>query len=327
MPDFAQVLSMARSIFRYNRQNSLVEMGAIMNIDHSMLEPIVASLSEVYISIHELCLDDDSFHMVKSNPFIDKCLSIEGSLQDKMNNVMGTIAVPEHKDMILEFVDLSTLPERIAGEKLITTVFEGRMNGWCKARFIRMAADQDENAPVHHLLYVVECIDSEKRKQDRLAYMAQTDLLTGLFNRGHGEHSIDELLAAGVPGMFCLFDVDKFKRVNDKYGHDVGDKVLISIAEALAASKREGDVAMRLGGDEFAAYFVGVGNEAEAHLIIDKFFEKVAAISIDPMTEAVSVSMGGVMYSEGLDFDTAYRTADRGVYTSKNNKGSTFLLK
>ena len=45
------------------------------------------------------------------------------------------------------------------------------------------------------------------------------------------------------------------------------------------------------------------------------------------MAEAVSVSMGGVMYRPGLDFDEAYRTADRGVYTSKNNKGSTFLLK
>ena len=298
-----------------------------MGVDHAKLETIVAALSEVYISIHAIDLDEGTIHTVKSNPFIEGCISIEGTLQAKMANVMSTIAIPDHEEMILEFTDLSTLAQRMASANMLTEVFEGKMNGWCKARFIRIDDnEQAKGGPLHQVLYVVECIDSEKRKQERLTYLAQTDLLTGLFNRGHGEQSIDKLLKEGVPGMFCLFDVDKFKQVNDKYGHDVGDKVLVSIAEALVASKRKGDVVMRLGGDEYAAYFVGVENEADAQVVIGRFFERIAAISIEPMAEAVSVSMGGVMYRPGLDFDEAYRTADQGVYASKNNKGSTFLL-
>ena len=297
-----------------------------MNIDRNMLEPIVASLSEVYISIHALDLQQSTIHTAKSNPFIEGCISIEGTLQDKMNNVMRTIAIPEHVDMILEFTQLDTLEQRMAETNVVSTVFEGKMNGWCKARFIRTNLDGQETNGLRHVLYVVECIDSEKRMQDRLAYMAQSDLLTGIFNRGHGEACIDKLLKGGVRGMFCLFDVDKFKQVNDQYGHDVGDKVLIAIAEALDKAKREGDVVMRLGGDEFAAYFAGVENDVDAKQIVDAVFGNIDAINIEPMTESVSVSMGGIMYRDGLDFDTAYRSADHGVYTSKNNKGSTFML-
>ena len=298
-----------------------------MNIDHAKLETIVAALSEVYISIHALDLAEGAIQTVKSNPFIESCIAVDGTLQDKMVNVMSTIAIPDHEEMILEFTDLSTLEQRMAAERQLTAIFEGKMNGWCKARFIRIDEnEQAKDGPLSQVLYVVECIDSEKRQQDRLTYLAQTDLLTGLYNRGHGEHSIDKLLKDGVPGLFCLFDVDKFKLVNDRYGHDVGDKVLVAIADALTSSKRKGDVVMRLGGDEFAAYFVGVENDADANKVIGRFFERVAAISIEPMAEAVSVSMGGVMYREGLDFDEAYRTADHGVYSSKNSKGSTFLL-
>ena len=289
---------------------------------------ILNSLAEVYVSIHALDLDAQEIYAIKSNPFIDQLISIDGTLQAKLDNVMQTIGKPEHAELLKEFCDLSTVFDRMGDESSVTTVFEGKVNGWCKARFIRLpSTDPDEPNPNRYILYVVECIDSDKRKEERLLYLAQTDLMTGIFNRGHGEQTIDALLRDGVQGMFCLFDVDKFKRVNDVYGHDVGDQVLIGVADALAAAKGTGDVVMRLGGDEFAAYFTGVETPEQAQPIIDKIFSGVAAIHVEPMAEEVSVSMGVVLYQPGLDFDSAYRMADHGVYESKNNKGSTFILK
>ena len=289
---------------------------------------ILNSLAEVYVSIHALDLDAQEIYAIKSNPFIDQLISIDGTLQAKLDNVMQTIGKSEHAELLKEFCGLSTVFERMGEQSSVTAVFEGKIHGWCKARFIRLPSiDPDEPNPDRYVLYVVECIDSDKRKEDRLLYLSQTDLMTGIFNRGHGEQTIDALLRDGVQGMFCLFDVDKFKRVNDVYGHDVGDQVLISVAAALSAAKSAGDVVMRLGGDEFAAYFVGVETPEQAQAVVDKIFSGVAAIHVEPMAEEVSVNMGVVLYQPGLDFDSACRMADHGVYESKNNKGSTFILK
>ncbi|WP_321971847.1 GGDEF domain-containing protein [Paratractidigestivibacter sp.] len=288
---------------------------------------ILSSLSEIYVSIHALDLRKQKIYTIKSNPFLEKLIYIGGTLQECMDNVMQTIGAPEHSQLLKDFCDFSTLSARMGDDPMTSCVFEGKMNGWCKARFIKLGSlDADEADPDRYLLYAVECIDAERRETERLLYLSQTDLMTGIFNRGHGEQAIDALLRDGVQGMFCLFDVDKFKQVNDKYGHDAGDKVLIGVANTLAAAKRDGDVVMRLGGDEFAAYFVGIQTPEEAAPIIAEIFGGVSAIRVEPMSEEVSVSLGAVLYRPGLDFDSVYRMADRGVYDSKNNKGSTYIL-
>lgn len=280
----------------------------------------LGALAEVYISLHIFDLVEDKLYPLKSNKFIEMWSeNYEGS-QDKLRNVMDNITSEEHLELIREFVDLSTLEERMKGKKVISEVFIGKVNGWCKARFIRTEGNDDR---LRYVLYAVECIDEEKKKENHLLYLSQTDLMTGIYNRGYGERTITELLENHRQGLFCLFDVDKFKHVNDKYGHIVGDKVLIEIAKALQDVKSENDVVMRLGGDEFAAYFVDIATEEAACEVIGRFFDKVAGIHVDPITEGISVSLGAVLYKEGLNFDSIYKLADNGVYDSKTNKGNS----
>ncbi|MDO5155759.1 MAG: GGDEF domain-containing protein [Eubacteriales bacterium] len=150
----------------------------------------------------------------------------------------------------MEFSDLSTLEERIGDKKDVSTVFMGKINGWCRARFIVL--DRDEAGRLSHVLHTVECIHEEKIKENHLLYLSQTDLLTNIYNRGHGEKAISDLIDDKQLGMFILFDVDKFKLVNDRYGHHIGDEVLIKVADALTKVVGSGDIAMRLGGDEIA---------------------------------------------------------------------------
>lgn len=283
----------------------------------------LTALSEIYISLHIFDLQEDTLFPIKTNPYIEMwSANFEGS-QAKLRNVMNNITLEEHLELMTEFTDLSTLEERMKDHKVISTVFKGKVNGWCKARFIR--AD-DENDKLRYVLYAVECIDEGKKKENHLLYLAQTDLMTGIFNRGHGEKMISELLTEQRAGLFCLFDVDKFKHVNDKYGHAVGDKVLIAIAEALQKVKRNNDIIMRLGGDEFAAYFVDIVSEETASQIINRFFHEISKIHITPITEEISVSLGAVFYKDGLTFDSIYKIADRGVYDSKANKGSSYTF-
>ena len=305
--------------------NQTERVALIMN-DIAYDKFTLTALSEIYISLYIFDLQEDTLFPIKTNPHIEELSANFVGSQDKLHNVMNHITVKEHLELITEFTDLSTLEERMKDRKVITTVFRGKVNGWCKARFIKVEDDTDGDK-LRHVLYAVECIDEEKKKENHLLYLAQTDLMTGICNRGYGERMISELLADRRPGLFCLFDVDKFKHVNDKYGHIIGDKVLISIAEALQKVKRSDDIIMRLGGDEFATYFVDVVSEEDASEMINLLFDEIAKIKIYPMKEEISVSLGAVLYQDGLEFDSIYKIADHGVYDSKLNKGCSYRFR
>ncbi|MGN0695560.1 MAG: GGDEF domain-containing protein [Oscillospiraceae bacterium] len=292
--------------------------------DKTRDEFTLAALSEIFVSLHIFDLAEDRLFPLKSNKYIDMWSEGFESSQQKLRNVMSNITSEEHLELILKFTDLSTLEERMEGQKVVSAVFKGNVNGWCKARFIRV--NGGENEKLRYVLYAVECIDEEKKKENHLLYLSQTDLMTGIYNRGYGERMISELLEKRTDGLFCLFDVDKFKQVNDKYGHIIGDRVLIAIANALKKVKGNNDIVMRLGGDEFAAYFSDIASGEAAEDIIKRFFDEISAIRVEPMEEGISVSLGAILYKGGLTFDSIYKLADRGVYDSKINKGNSYTF-
>lgn len=92
--------------------------------------------------------------------------------------------------------------------------------------------------------------------------MSQTEAVTGLYNRAAGEKYIDEFLQqSSCTGTMLLMDVDKFKNVNDRFGHAVGDKVLQYLASAMKATFRADDILCRWGGDEFLAFLCNTCDE------------------------------------------------------------------
>lgn len=292
------------------------------NIDLNALT--LVGLSEVYISLHIFDLEEDIYFPIKTNKYIEMWAEGFDNSREQLQNVMTMITAEEHHDLILEFTDLSTLEERMKDQRVISAVFHGKVNGWCRARFIKVTDSDKEK--LRYVLYAVECIDEEKKKENHLLYLSRTDLMTGLCNRGYGERMISDLLERQEQGLFCLFDVDKFKHINDKYGHSVGDNVLIEISKALQKAKRSNDIVMRLGGDEFAAYFVGIDSQTAASEIIARLFDEIARISVEPVSEKISVSLGAVLYKKGFSFDSIYKLADKGVYDSKTNKENSYTF-
>ena len=297
--------------------------GDIMG-ENLQFEKALFALSEIYISIYEFDLVNNKLQAYKSNKYIDALSDPFEGAQEKLNNVMSNISVSEHVSAIMEFVDLSTLPHRLNGKKDISIVFMGKVNGWCRARFIVL--DNDETGKLSHVLYTVEGINEEKNRENHLLYLAQTDLLTDINNRGYGERRIRELIDNEKCGMFILFDVDKFKLVNDRFGHQVGDEVLIAISKELSAIASDNDVVMRLGGDEFAAYFPGIIEQEDGEKKIKEFFDRISRIKVKSMNEAVTVSLGACFVKAKESFEHVYSCADKGVYASKNSKGSSFVI-
>ena len=168
-------------------------------------------------------------------------------------------------------------------------------------------------------------ITDKKRLENRLLVLSETDPLTKICNRGSGERRTERLIAEGTPGMFCLLDVDKFKTINDSFGHTVGDKALIAVAECLKKCF-QGCVVMRLGGDEFSVFAPEVTNENHGADMINEFFEAISGTDIPEMFgRKITVSMGAVLCTEkNIKFDRMYAMADNAMYFCKSTPGNKY---
>lgn len=179
-----------------------------------------------------------------------------------------------------------------------------------------------------YVVITVTDITKNKQTEQKFKILSETDALTGLNNRGCGEAKTEKLLQDNQKGFFCILDINKFKNINDTYGHMVGDKALESLADCLKKTFRENDVIMRLGGDEFAVYAPGLLNEESALNCIERFFDNIRAINIPEMKgDSVTASLGGVFCDEDTKaFDDLYKRADSVMYECKSKAGNNYAF-
>lgn len=175
------------------------------------------------------------------------------------------------------------------------------------------------------LVYIRLLIEVTKRRKQHevLVRRAQMDALTELYNRGSIEAEIDRYLkhCAGrsLSALFIL-DMDNFKKVNDIYGHQAGDKVLVDLAYILQSSFRSGDIVGRLGGDEFLVLMKAVRDRdvvvRKACQLCRMVKEQFNSVYVDA---GLSVSIGIVLIGQcaAIGFDEAYRAADQALYGAK----------
>lgn len=172
-----------------------------------------------------------------------------------------------------------------------------------------------------------------KEKTQQLEHLAQTDFLTSINNRGSFYQlslmAISQCKRHKQRLAVAMFDIDFFKKVNDDFGHDAGDKVLIEFAKMLTSSFREYDVVARIGGEEFAVCMPNTSIE-NAMMCCERFRKTVEnqQIIIDEVKQqsiSITVSIGLVSELLGRDnddiisIDSLLKLADQCLYKSKNN--------
>ena len=149
---------------------------------------------------------------------------------------------------------------------------------------------------------------------------AQTDELTGLSNRRHMMRRLDTIIAGGTSGCIAMLDLDRFKSINDRYGHEAGDAVLIDFARRVGHTVRRGDEFGRIGGEEFL-FLLPRTDIDQAVRLLDRIRDQVRAASPLPHVPEFryTVSIGVTAIQPGNTAADVLSRADRACYAAKRN--------
>lgn len=185
--------------------------------------------------------------------------------------------------------------------------------------------DDNDERLVQQLLPNLAVALNNALSHERLQRVAAIDTLTGLVNRRFGLERLGEEFSRAVrskePLGVILFDIDHFKSVNDTYGHQAGDKVLRTVADAARSVLREGDTLLRYGGEEFLAVLPGAGTD-DLDQLGDRIRREIetSATSDQHQEIRVTVSLGAVAFpsTDVTDIDDLVRHADAAMYVAKS---------
>jgi diguanylate cyclase (GGDEF)-like protein/PAS domain S-box-containing protein len=210
-------------------------------------------------------------------------------------------------------------------------IWNRRKSGEVYAEILSIDAVRDANGKVQHYVGAFSDISQIKEHQAELERIAHFDTLTGLPNRRLLADRLRRELARSLRNNrklgICYLDLDGFKPVNDTYGHQAGDRLLIEIANRLQHALRAGDTVARLGGDEFVLLCCDLADDAECFSALERVLKAVeqpyhvaeAAIA------NVSASIGVTIFPrDNADADTLLRHADQAMYFAKENGKARF---
>lgn len=193
---------------------------------------------------------------------------------------------------------------------------------WCEFVGSKIELTEHKNS----IIWSILDITTQKELKNKLEEQAATDYLTELYNRRYFTKRLEEEISRikrnkEIKTSFLMFDLDKFKNINDTLGHLIGDAVLKDFAYTLKASLRKSDIAGRIGGEEFAMILPDTDVE-NATILANRIREEVSnkTITIDSKDINFTVSIGLTAINfDDSNFDVVFARADNALYTAKTN--------
>ncbi len=203
-------------------------------------------------------------------------------------------------------------------------VWNRRKNGEVYAEMLTISAVRDAEGVTQQYVALFSDITPLKEHQKQLEHIAHYDALTTLPNRVLLADRLHQAMAQaqrrGQRLVVAYLDLDGFKAINDRHGHDAGDQLLMTVATRMKQVLREGDTLARLGGDEFVAVLVDLAHIVANVPMLTRLLATVAQpVQVGDILLQVSASLGVTFYpqTEDVDADQLLRQADQAMYQAK----------
>jgi diguanylate cyclase (GGDEF)-like protein len=193
---------------------------------------------------------------------------------------------------------------------------------WLSGR--ETAFERGQDGVVTQLVGISQDVTASKAAQEKLAYQANYDALTGLSNRHHFWTGLQSALRrasiAHSTVAVCLFDIDFFKEINDRFGHAAGDEVLETVGNIVRGELRSSDIGGRLGGDEFCIALPGT-DDNECARVADRIRERLGTLAFGMAagsTFSVTATFGVAEAERDGDAKELMEAADQALYRAKS---------
>ena len=202
-------------------------------------------------------------------------------------------------------------------------IWNRKKNGQIFPEILTISSINNELGDVTHYVALFSDITENKEQQSRLELMAHYDVLTKLPNRALLADRFVQALAHSKRQetllAVCFLDLDSFKPVNDIYGHETGDLLLIEVADRIKANIRDEDTVSRQGGDEFVLLLGDIESFSFCEKMLSRILKSLSKpINIDGQLLSISASIGVTLYpNDDDDFDALMRHADQAMYQAK----------
>ena len=199
--------------------------------------------------------------------------------------------------------------------------------------FLNITKVKNPHGEACHYVWMFNDITLEKQYQKRLQNSAHYDMLTNLPNRFLLNDRIQQAIKESGRNKDCLaivfIDLDGFKAINDEFGHDMGDHLLINVSQAMKESLRATDTIARIGGDEFVAIIGGLHNSDEALPVLEKLLKAISLpIKKGNQILQVSGSLGVTFYPQenNIDGEQLMSQADQAMYQAKQSGKDSYHI-
>lgn len=297
-----------------------------ITLEHNALERGRLA-SKVFESVQEAIVVTNSMGKIEAvNPIF--CAITGYSPEEALGRMAYEILRPDEEQASDGYKSAMRLPDPVS--------WEGELIGLRKNRevfIMRLALShiRDENGQVVNYVGVFSDISERKQMEKRLEHLANHDFLTNLPNRAMFQKRLEDAIAKAEENgtMFAVLflDLDEFKSVNDRFGHDVGDQLIQDLASRVGSAVRKSDLVARMGGDEFAIILEFISDLSQAARIAQKIIDNMAPpFELAGESLHVTTSVGISAYPKSKTARALLKDADIAMYQAKREGRNTFRV-